>query len=168
MELDPTQVAGLSVTLSWLRDRLIAMHLTLAALALIVGVAVLVLFGPALIAAVPARLVPWQPPPDRGYPTLPRRAQVLVPSLLVGFCFIMALGSLAGHFLLCVLPWAGPLLLSTLHGDMPSTAVALHAGLVLLAIAAHPLRPNALTGLITVAGCGWWVLIGMACTYSGA
>jgi hypothetical protein len=48
----------------------------------------------------------------------------------------------------------------------PADAVG-WAAVCLLAISAHPLRAGGLTGGVSVAGVGLWVLLGFALTYSG-
>lgn len=99
---------------------------------------------------------------------LPRRLRVLVPSLGVALAASIVLGGMAGHWLLGLAPLAGPFLAPWAFPGWGLAEMWVHGGITLLAIAAHPARPNGFTGLVTVLGCGWWLMLGIGMTYSGA
>src|SRR5688572_15863230 len=74
-------------------------------------------------------------------------------------------------------PWAAPLLwASIMAGPFAGLWAAHDWGLADalgwatgcgLAIAAHPLRPNSMTGVVSAAGVGLWVLLGLVLTFQG-
>jgi len=94
---------------------------------------------------------------------------------LVGRAFMVA-GGLAMLPAMCV-PWAAPLLWASIMAGPfaglwaaafwgPADALGWAAGCG-LAIAAHPLRPNPLTGVVSVVGVVVWVFLGLALTFDG-
>lgn len=135
--------------------------------ALLLAVLLLLLWGPDAIAMVPVQERQPGPRPSGITRVLPRRLLVVVPCFILGLGLSTLFGMLAGHVVLCVAPLAGPFIAPLFYGGYDPTEMWLHGGATALAMAAHPARPSPLTGLVTVVGCAWWLLLGLAMTYSG-